>query len=348
MKKTLIALAVLATAGTAFAQSTVTLSGTFSAGYQSFESAAVTAKEPTAAQYSAQTSALAAHTAAPTVGTRATLDLANAAVAKATLAGAAASTSKGIAPATDTNIKATIVEDLGGGLKITAAGDFNLNGARGGNLTKGDSSVTLAGGFGSLAFVNTRSSNTAIQANVFASWMPVTAFYATVDARAAIDLLSYTSPEVMPGLKFGIARLEVTENTATSINTQTILSATYAVGPLSLAGAQKTMSGVITAGTEKSNTELAATYDFGPAKVGLGYGSALTTTGKNLNSYGISVPVGAMTFGINGAKRGALNFYDAGVNYALSKRTQVRAQLGKMEGGSNAGNQYRVGLFHTF
>ena len=298
-------MAVLATAGTAFAQSTVTLSGTFGAGYQSFE----------------------------------------------TVTGALVS--KGIAPATDANIKATIVEDLGGGLKITAAGDFNLNGARSGNLTKGDSSVTLAGGFGSLAFANTRSSNTAIQANVFASWMPVTAFYATVDARAAIDLLSYTSPEVMPGLKFGIARLEVTENTATSINTQTILSATYAVGPLSLAGAQKTMSGVITAGTEKSNTELAATYDLGVAKVGLGYGSALTTsttlyTGKNLISYGISAPMGAITFGVNGAKRGDRNFYDAGVNYALSKRTQVRAQLGKMEGGTNAGNQYRVGLFHTF
>jgi len=353
MKKSLIALAVLATAGTAFAQSTVTLSGTFSAGYQSFESAAVTAKEPTAAQYSAQTSALAAHTAAPTVGTRATLDLANAAVAKATLAGAAASTSKGIAPATDTNIKATIVEDLGGGLKITAAGDFNLNGARGGNLTKGDSSVTLAGGFGSLAFVNTRSSNTAIQANVFASWMPVTAFYATVDARAAIDLLSYTSPEVMPGLKFGIARAEWTQGAVNSPITENMLSATYAAGPLMLAVAQKSFSGAIATTTEKSNTELAATYDFGVAKVGLGHSSALTTsttlyTGKKLTSYGISVPVGALTFGFNGAKRGDNNYYDAGINYSLSKRTTARAHFGKIEGSASDGNQYRIGLIHTF
>jgi len=319
-------LAVLATAGTAFAQSTVTLSGTFSAGYQSFESAAVTAVP---------------------FATDVTTGVMTGKVA------AAAKTNKGLNTASDSAIKATIVEDLGGGLKLTVAGQFSLGGTRAGPVNKDDTSLTLAGGFGSLAIANTRTSDTAGNALVFASSLPLGFYNAIVNpVRANADVLSYTSPEVMPGLKFGIARAEWTQGDTTSAITQNILSATYAAGPLMLAVAQKSFSGAIATTTEKSNTELAATYDFGVVKVGLGHSSAIDTTtaytGKKLTSYGISVPVGALTFGFNGAKRGDNNYYDAGINYSLSKRTTARAHFGKIEGGSNAGNQYRVGLVHTF
>jgi predicted porin len=308
MKKTLIALAAVAATGAAFAQSTVTLSGTFGAGYQSYEN------------------------------------------------GAPATTNKGIAPVTDASVKFTAVEDLGGGLKATAAGQFAMNASRGGNLTKEDSSVSLAGGFGTVAFNSTRASDTAISANVFASWLPRVSFYDTVSARIAIDVLSYTTPDIMPGLKFGVAQAELTEGVLTSAKKVDIISANYAKGPLAVAFAQKATTGLtaaeLTAGAKKNNTELAATYDLGVAKVGLGYDSATTSgtayTSKNMMSYGVSVPMGAITMGVNGAKRGDRKFYDAGVNYDLSKRTSLRAQFGQMDGGSFDGKQYRVGVLHNF
>ncbi len=316
MKKTLIALAVLAASGASFAQSSVTLSGAFGSAYQSY--------------YAGTTSA-------------------------------ATTASKGIAPVTDASIKATVVEDLGGGLKVTAAGQFAMNASRGGSLTKEDSSVALAGGFGTVAFTSTRGSDTAIMANVFAAWLPVTSFYATVSSRAAGDSLSYTSPSVN-GFNVGVAQFEATEGAVTSAAKVNTLSSTYTVGPFAAALAYKSTTGLTTAqinaGAKKTNVEAAATYDLGVAKVGLGYDSATTGgtgayTDKAMTSYGVSMPMGALTLGVNAATRGANKFYDAGANYDLSKRTSLRVQFGKLTGTSstsanNQGNQYRVGVLHSF
>ncbi len=327
MKKTLIALAVLAASGASFAQSSVALTGTFGAGYQSYENGAVAAG-------TANTSGIGAPGAAAV----------------------AAASNKGISPVTDASIKFTVTEDLGGGLKATAAGQFAMNNSRGGNLTKEDSSVVLAGGFGTVAFLSTRTSDTAIAANVFASWLPRVSFYDTVSSRAATDILSYTTPAILPGLTFGLAQAEVTEGAVTSTQKANIISADYVSGPLTVKFAQKRTneltSAQITANAKKTNAEAAVIYDLGVAKFGVGYDGATTGgtayTSKAMTSYGVSVPMGAVTLGVNGAKRGERNFYDAGVNYDLSKRTSVRAQFGQMEGGSYAGNQYRVGVLHNF
>jgi len=318
MKKTLIALAVLAASGASFAQSSVTLSGAFGSAYQSFYGNS------------------SANTAATTA-------------------------SKGLAPVTDASIKATVVEDLGGGLKVTAAGQFALNGSRGGNVTKEDSSVALAGGFGTVSFASTRSSDTAIMANVFASWLPRVSFYDTVSSRASGDSLGYTSPSIN-GFNVGVTQFEVTEGTGTSATKSNVLSSTYTAGPFAAALAYKSTTGLtsaqINAGAKKTNVEAAATYDLGVAKVGLGYDSATTGgtgayTDKAMTSYGVSMPMGALTLGVNAATRGANKFYDAGANYDLSKRTSVRVQFGKSTGTSStttnyAGNQYRVGVLHNF
>ncbi len=332
MKKSLIALAALAAVSAASAQSTVVISGTFGAAYQSYETGAVAAVAPVTATSSVN----------GVLGT----------------AAVAATTNKGISPVTDASVKFTATEDLGGGLKAIAAGQFAMNNSRGGAVTKEDSSVTLTGGFGSVAFTSTRASDTAIAANVFASWMPITSFYATVSARTSGDVLSYTSPAIS-GFNFSVSQYEVTEGAVTSANKVNILGASYTNGPLTVMAAQKSTTGALAATTsKKNNTELAATYDFGIAKVGLGYDGATTTgaakyTDSNMTSFGVSVPLGAVTVGVNGAKRGANKFYDAGVNYDLSKRTSVRLAYGDLTGTSSSttnytGKQYRVGLLHNF
>jgi predicted porin len=338
MKKSLIALAALAAVSAASAQSTVTISGSYGAAQQSFERTALV--------------------------------------------------QKGIA-VTDSSIRLTAVEDLGGGLRATFFSQFTAGSERGkessAGVTKEDSSISLAGGFGTIALTNTRTSDTGINGMVFASWLPRTQWYDTVSARAATDIISYTSPELIKGLRVGISSSEIAIVTAsglltdgdgiftfgsltgstgsaglTTLNTNykvTTLSANYMNGPLTVMAAQKQTnynSTLVAAGAKKGNSELAAIYDFGVAKVGFAYDSKTTTTGDALTGYSFNVPFGAMDIGFNTAKRGDTKFVEYGVNYNLSKRTSVRAQAGKMSGTtsnggtSTIGDQYRVGVLHTF
>ena len=332
MKKSLIALAALAAVTAASAQSTVTISGTFGAAYQANEVGALAAVATTATA----------------IGTAATT----------------AATSEGLVT-TDASIKFTATEDLGGGLKATAAAQFATNELRGGGLTKEDTSIVLSGGFGSLTIANSRSSDAAILANVFASWMPVTSFYATVSSRVDIDLISYTTPAILPGLTATVTSAELTEGKTKSVTQSNGIAFNYTQGPLAAVVGFKTTNGLTTTQlttTEKNNTELAVTYDLGVDKVGLGFDSAsLKGTSSNaygeksLISYGVNVPMGAFTVGYNGAKRGVNKFYDAGVSYDLSKRTSIKAMVGKLTNtsssstsASNAGTQYRVGVLHNF
>jgi len=341
MKKSLIALAALAAVTAASAQSTVTLSGNYGAAQQSYDRNAVA--------------------------------------------------QKGLV-VTDSSIRLTATEDLGGGLRASFFSQLTAGSERGAansaGVTKEDSSISLTGGFGTVAFANTRTSDTGISAMVFASWLPRTQWYDSVSARAAADAFSYTSP-TFSGVRVGVSSTEIALVTATGVltggdgqfqtgssassgstanataNTNfrvTTLSATYSEGPVMIAIAQKNTNltaALVSAGVKKANTELAATYDLGVAKLGLAYDTATTTTGavtgKDLVGYSVNVPVGAFEIGANAAERGTNRFIEYGVNYNLSKRTSVRAQAGKMSGvtsnsasNSTIGNLYRFGMYHTF
>ena len=309
MKKSLIALAALAVVTAASAQSTATISGTYGAGYQSFYNT-------TASSSSGAT---------------------------------AASTNKGFTQ-TDASVKVNVSEDLGGGLRAAGAVQFAQNPIRGGSLVKEDSSLSLSGAFGTVAYANTRSSNTAIGSQVFASWLPVTSFYSSgnVDSRADVDNFSYTTPELIKGLTAGYTFTETTEGVAASAGKVNTFSATYSNGPVAAAVAYKSYNASAAGSNMANRSEMFVTYDAGIAKVGVGFGSKLTSTGSALTAYGVTVPMGAITLGVNGASRGSLNFYEAGVVYALSKRTSANIMIGNFEGGDNAGNQSRVGIKHTF
>ncbi len=328
MKKSLIALAALAAVTAASAQSTVTISGTYGGALQAYDANAVK--------------------------------------------------QSGVA-VTDSSVKFAGVEDLGGGLKASFAMQLTMGSQRGmetsDGVVKEDSSVALSGALGTVAFTNTRTSDTGINGMVFSNWLPRTSWYDTVSARGATDIVSYTSPAILPGLTVGIARSEIgltsagvlknadgvkTDGSTASTTgyKTTVLSANYANGPLAVMFAQKSTNldaAFVAAGMEKSNTELAATYDFGMAKVGFAFDSKTTSTGDALTGYSVNVPLGAFAVGFNTAARGDNKFTEYGVNYALSKRTTVAVQAGKMSGvtsnsasTSTIGNQYRVGIKHTF
>ena len=131
------------------------------------------------------------------------------------------------------------------------------------------------------------------------------------------------------------------------------------------------ISGTAQSVSKTSYTLINGSYDFGVAKVLAGYNTVKATSTAvagnakaNEWNIGAEVPFGsALTLGVgyaesqvkvNGVDRNETTGYSAVLKYALSKRTAVYAGLAKAEEETAAGvsveksNRYFVGLNHTF
>ena len=300
----------------------------------------------------------------------------SAAMAQVTISGAIAGqqnktgTAKAVTSIGVAEITFRATEDLGGGM--TASGFFtieNMNN-RGTNdsgsttpsggsahthtVTKGptnaDSGISVKGGFGTIAINNTRAGNLAANANVFGTSISNGFYESVADPRSNVQVLSYTSPALVPGLSVSLARASVGVTAATQAAEINIIGASYAAGPLSLGVQQKSFNAAATAsGAENKQTEGFVSYNAGVAVIGYGVGSKTTTTGKAVSSYGISVPMGAITLGVEGAKRGDEAFTNYGVRYALSKRTALHVSAGKWQNtATDSAKQSRIRIAHSF
>jgi len=358
MKKSLIALAALAAVTAASAQSSVTISGALQAGFQQHLSQATA----NYVGFSTSTPSTTALTKGQTRGLN----------------------------VMDANINFAAVEDLGGGL--AAYGNTNIERSanfRGAYVSYADTNLGLRGGFGQLQYSNTRSSDTFVAIASGAISLPDGLYDDSgITSRIAIDALTYTSPELMKGLKASIAYIEPTDGDTTVANqtvtaatgrpngtSQYILGATYIDGPLTAMVTYKAKPSAMIAGTTaatsqigKANIELAALYNAGVAVIGIGYDAAsldgatkIAATGALVQSdraaYGMSatIPMGAMSLGLEYWKRGAATDTKAGATYSLSKRTSLTAAMGlkdfpKLANSSNvtSSNQYRFSVKHTF
>ncbi len=333
MKKSLIALAALAAFGTASAQSTVTLSGTYSASYQTDLTAATA--NPV---YAGSTST------APTVAVL------------------TAGKAKGFA-VTDAFVKLAAVEDLGGGLKASFDYTLETGAQRGALTTRADSGIAVSGGFGAVAFRNTRGSDLIASIGSAAVSLPDGLYDAVgIVARGGIDTLSYTSPSIS-GFTGSLTAIEAVDgnvdptvwlasNTAKA-KSATVVGLGYVQGPLTIGAAFKSYSVGSTSTVKKSQSEFAVTYDLGVAKVAYAYDGKESTaaTAKAANGFSVTVPVGAISFGAQMFSRGDLKQTDFGASYAFSKRTALNVASGKVAGSATAANngtQSRVQLKHTF
>lgn len=339
MKKTLIALAVLAASGAAFAQSSVSMTGGIAYGYQSTTTTA---------------DAVAAGTA-NTTGIGAPGADAVAAKNKAKASGFGMDTAA---------IKLTVTEDLGGGLKatgvITAAGM-----ARGNTVTGEDMSLTVAGGFGSV-LMGQIEIGSGIRGLAQAG-APVNNMEGEVlgAASAGTDIIKYTAP-AFSGLTFSGSLTEnkgITtglETGATNVGTSAYtVGAAYSAGPLNASIDTTNWNSAAAAGKADSRYRLSANYDLGMAKVGAGMESQ-KMVGGGTNKYtmvGVSAPLGAVTVGAvwvkndTSATAGDKTGYSFGASYALSKRTSIAANLASWdykEGSSVANKKTTVLLNHAF
>jgi len=346
MKKTLIALAVLAAAGTSFAQ--VTVSGKLGFSYQK----------------------------------------------NANAAGGAANHGMQMA---DGDIGFKAVEDLGGGMSITADTRMKLRG-RDTTIDGRDAHLTLVTGVGAfrLAAAETCSKLEDVMSGATSTSTGIDNTYSALDTCSNVDAASYIVPvgpftgslsyiEFVPGA--GVA----------STVTAWIVGGTYSAGPLMVSmdhtafQADKTASLVTTSGTVPgfgsyadggTRTRLVGSYDFGVAKIGAGF-QVKNKSAADQYLLSLAVPVGALTFGIDYANRAAQGNPDldaaakgaasavygvangddsrtylaVGATYALSKTTSFNVTAAQHTGaGANSltgakakyENEYRMRLMKSF
>lgn len=319
MKKTLIALAALAVTGAAFAQSSVTLSGSLNVGV-------------------VDTGAAGAKAAVTSLG----------------------------GGANAINFQAT--EDLGGGLNGGFTGQIRMNSANGNINSAGTGTDALfhaANAFVGGSFGTFRIGKIAEAGNCgFDPWACTggaalsagTGISALVGAGTQASSLSYATPN-FSGLTASFQTTMTTRD-----NERTVLTVNYGNGPLALgfvrtdSSANTVANGGTVTDVKGNSTSIGASYklDFGTVSfVNVGTENAAGTKTASINSFGLTVPMGAVTLlaGYNKDSKKASNAdtkLAVGVNYALSKRTTLGADVFNAEQGAGSGSGYALRVRHTF
>lgn len=344
MKKSLIALAVLAAAsGAAMAQSSVTLYGIADAYVGNYKNGLSTTTGGT-----------------PNIN----------AVSNNVLNSGGLSTSRW-------GVRGT--EDLGGGL----AANFQLeqgikvdDGAAGSTKQFDRQAwVGLSGGFGAVKLGRTTTTYDALRAatNNTADYnLSVTGdvFKAAADDYTGRldNMLQYTSPKwnnFSAGIDYALGE---NKTLATSSTDAMSFNVTYSAGPLLLGVARQSQESVV-AGTVRDTdyTLFAGSYDFGSFKVTGGYNLVDRDTNNTEDTeyqIGVSVPYGATTVYVGyanaktenaaGVAQEKANGVDVVVTYAMSKRTMLYAGVKSVTEENGAGvkvgklTQTSVGLRHAF
>ncbi|MEY5027975.1 MAG: hypothetical protein RLZ63_290 [Pseudomonadota bacterium] len=346
MKKTLIALAALASASV-FAQSNVTLGGTYNFGFQKADNGASKAdffdsKVNLSGKEDLGGGLTASFFTEFQLGGRQDITTTQAVSAQTTDSTSTSTT----APVTAGTVPSA----------AKASGVWARN-----------ATVTLAGGFGSVTGGRVESSNYNQKAQLAGA--SLSDGFDKADLAGAVsnyNIVSYVTP-AMNGFTANVAVLKALNSafapaagTASSELKVTAVGVDYAAGPLAAGYVHKAVDTANSTSADGTKNEAYVTYDLGVAKVGYGYGKnsgALYTGQKATNIFSVSMPMGALTVGADYATRskggdltvGNSKGYAVAANYALSKRTKINATIGKLTQDGVAGqSQYRVGLFHNF
>ena len=281
--------------------------------------------------------------------------------------------SKGLA-FTDNTLYVGVTEDLGGGMKLSAAMVIENDTPRGTSWDRGDQSISLATPAYVLTFANTRSGGNQGAALVAPANLNDDQWASAVITREAIDVAVVTVPlssafsasykyvEAKDATASGAAGLAAGYSGSHAAGTVThVVGGKYSANGLTVVGQYNSTSfgdglnAVLTAAgiSRSTSTDLSVVYNAGVATIGFGYdsprrGKADSDAAATL--LGVSVPFGAATVGLNWGKRDAASFMQVAAQYDLSKRTNVNLSLGNdtQSGTSGTNDQYRLSLNHSF
>lgn len=337
MKKSLIALAVLAASGAAMAQSTVTLYGRVDASIGTLKTGAV-----------------------PGAGTLSQTGVFNGSVGGLT--------------GSRWGLRGT--EDLGGGLTASfkLENRYNVDLGTQTDAFLGESFVALGGGFGTVklgrtftAFDDARA--IAVSRSLWDSSFTPTAFAygagnADYAARSA-NTIRYETPSFSGfagAISYGFGENKTAVASATDILS---LHIRYVAGPLAVAYGYQNEE--LAGNTDVDFNQISASYNFGVAAVSGGWNKRDGSTpalGEDTGfTLGVNVPSGAMNFSAgyatektktNGATTAKGSGFALGATYSLSKRTTLYAgyESSKRENGAGVKTaqekQTTVGVRHDF
>ncbi len=336
MKKSLIALAVVAASGAAMAQSSVTIYGQLDVSYGS--------------------------------GTGASFGFANGKNPAPAL-GAGLNANGNGAYHGPSRIGFRGTEDLGGGLKANfnlETGDIGM-GSSGANLTfNRESWVGLSGGFGEVRLGRSSSIATKNQASFDLNEISTSSALSSVGNS---PVTWYGSSRRSNQIQFISANYSgfsgqlgyTTKNDADSAGdkNRTSLGLSYANGPLAVGFVGESAKSA----ANRTAYALGASYDLGVAKIAGTYNRGESTSAKGY-TLGVSAPFGAFVAGAQFGRNTALsvNSQELFVNYNLSKRTRLYADYGRQSklvtsvagsgvyaiGSTGAVNSYGIGIIHKF
>ena len=326
MKKTLVALAALATVGAAFAQSSVTLYGRIDASL---------------------------------VGTKATAT--SVANVKTTTADTGVNLGSGASTGSRWGLKGS--EDLGGGLKVNFQLENGFDSSTGAlaaiiapaavpPMFGRVSTVGVSGGFGSIDFGRTYTPYDNVLSvgdpHNYSNFGGINAAYTKgihADVARQSNAINYNTPD-MGGLAAQVMYAFGENAAATGSPSQSHyvgFNTTYKNGPIAAGFAYEKLDTIPGAGLRTDAWTLTASYDLGVARIGGGYERAkqkglaagLNGTDKGWH-LGVSVPLGAASLqasygreSTNGFAVAAANSESRGggvyISYPLSKRTALYA-----------------------
>ena len=290
--------------------------------------------------------------------------VAGAATAQVSVTGALGFGWEGVSPAvggsetgikvTDGNVKFSASEDLGGGMSVLTAMDIQSRG-RDTTIAGRDASITLVTGFGGFTLGAVEAGNGII--GLGGAGAPVIghdgntagAEDGVLDGGANVNIAKYSLP-LGNGIGISVSRTD-SALVLRGTNAGNTYGATYSMGAISAA---LDFTDVALA----KRTRVSGSYDLGVAKLGAGYQTRKFTGATSTNKQtvlGVSAPYGAFTFGLNYStnKQSTANIsnkgIDLGVSYALSKRTNVYAQMQSVTiGTGDASKTTRVKMVTSF
>jgi len=332
MNKTLIALAVVAASGAAFAQSSVTLSGKLGVAYEAKKSAA-----------GSKTNGFGVTDGNVTFA--AVEDLGGGLKAAASM---------------DVRVRGRDSADDGAAAACTA---FPCAASRDG-VGGRDASVSLMGGFGTVTLGAVEAGNGII--GLASAGAPVIGQddNVTLDGAGNVDMLAYTTPALFPGLTAKVLLIDSIGDpngggmeSAATTQDATLVGVNYSAGPLAVAADYTAYGLNAVASGSDTRTRISTSYDLGVVKLGAGFQTKESTLNVKDKQYmvGVSAPMGPLVVGATYAEKdndvatADAKGFELGAQYNFSKRTalQTAYKSQKINGGP-AATHVRVRLMHSF
>jgi hypothetical protein len=220
------------------------------------------------------------------------------------------------------NITFGVSEDLGGGLSIKASA--GMDSVRGNNSITGNSaSLALSGGFGTLILNAGEETCNGIVGQAAGANIDDMDIGFDCGGADASDNFIYALP-AMGAISAKVLVANDTGGYGAGTHNATVYYLDYADGPFK-AGVNLT---AYPSATGKNNrTRMTASYDAGMAVISLGSSKGGVASGKNDQTvWGVSLPMGATTIGVGyGSATTTSKVAATGINvtYALSKSTSV-------------------------